>query len=360
MTGLTESTTYYFRIRADGVDGCVSEHSPTGSVTTKSSALDPPAAFSATAASASQIDLSFTKNGDDDAVVIVFDLDGTFEAPSGTPPAVGNSFAGGTLIYNGTGTGHSHTGLDACETYYYRAWSYDSTGPRWSTPLNDDEQTEGPDAPAGVWASVTNYTDFTAGWSAATGAESYRIDVSTSSNFTSGGGGAAIIEEGFDTLTDTTPPSGWTASKSSDLDYSILFGDSSPAFAFKNEGEWLRTPTFDAGATNVQFYTAGNGGSGSIISVSGLVSGAWTLMGAITNNTAGADYDIPVHSGATQLLFTFTYKSVNSSLDDVIVTGGGGGYVAGYEDRQVTGTESVSVTGLVEETAYYFRVRAEG
>ena len=146
----------------------------------------------------------------------------------------------------------------------------------------------------------------------------------------------------------------------SNLDYSILFGDSSPAFAFKNEGEWLRTPTFDAGATNVQFYTAGNGGSGSIISVSGLVSGAWTLMGAITNNTAGADYDIPVHSGATQLLFTFTYKSVNSSLDDVIVTGGGGFYVSGYYYRQVTGTESVSVTGLVEETAYYFRVRAEG
>ena len=40
-------------------------------------------------------------------------------------------------------------------------------------------------------------------------------------------------------------------------------------------------------------------------------------------------------------------------------SGGSGGYVPGYEDREVTGATSTSVTGLVEDTTYYFRIRSE-
>ena len=47
-----------------------------------------------------------------------------------------------------------------------------------------------PDAPASVWASATNATDFTAAWSAVSNATSYRLDVATHATFSGGGGGA--------------------------------------------------------------------------------------------------------------------------------------------------------------------------
>ncbi|HRT05226.1 MAG TPA: autotransporter-associated beta strand repeat-containing protein, partial [Kiritimatiellia bacterium] len=408
VTGLTADTTYYFRVRAEGAGSCASDNSPTGSVTTKSSALDPPAAFSATAASASQIDLSFTKNGDDDAVVIVFDLDGTFEAPSGTPPAVGNSFAGGTLIYNGTGTGHSHTGLDACETYYYRAWSYDSTGPRWSTPLNDDEQTEGPDAPAGVWASVTNYTDFTAGWSAATGAESYRIDVSTSSNFTGAGGtpvstnliafdfagyaGSEVQGTSTTAAANMQSPSyitrgaGLTAVGNADRFNAQGWGDHASSSAAMTAGdyfEWTIQPQAGytiaitnvvlliqrsaSGASNlalrasIDSYAAdlavrtGMSGTATITIESNLtyVTGLQSITGAVTFRVIG-------WWGQSTGSMGFEGTGNDILLQGTIATSGSGGsYVAGYENRLVAAGTSTSVTGLTEDTTYYFRVRTE-
>ena len=58
-------------------------------------------------------------------MVIVWNSTGTFTAPSGTPPSIGGSFAGGTLLYNGTTSPQSHTGLTPSTLYYYKAWSYD-------------------------------------------------------------------------------------------------------------------------------------------------------------------------------------------------------------------------------------------
>jgi hypothetical protein len=65
-----------------------------------------PTDVTATAISFEQIDVGFTPNANNDNVIIVFNLDGNFTTPSGTPPAPGNPFAGGTLIANTT-TSHS-------------------------------------------------------------------------------------------------------------------------------------------------------------------------------------------------------------------------------------------------------------
>jgi hypothetical protein len=73
-----------------------------------------------------KIDLNFTPNSANNPVIIVFNTTGTFTDPTGAPPAIGQSFAGGTLIYNGTGTSYSHTGLTAATTYYYRLFSYNA------------------------------------------------------------------------------------------------------------------------------------------------------------------------------------------------------------------------------------------
>ena len=89
---------------------------------------DDPSAFAASASATDQIDLSWTKNGDGDDVMIVFDTDNTFTDPvDGTSYTVGNSALGGTVLYNGSGTSYNHTSLTANTHYYYKAWSVDGS-----------------------------------------------------------------------------------------------------------------------------------------------------------------------------------------------------------------------------------------
>nr|WP_321231939.1 choice-of-anchor J domain-containing protein [uncultured Psychroserpens sp.] len=105
-----------------------------------SSGPDNPDAFSAATISSSQIDLIYDDNTTTDNIVIVFDTDNTFTTPSGAPAAIGNAFAGGTVIFNSNGSGtFNHTGLTENTTYYYMAYSYDGTD--YSSGLNDNATT---------------------------------------------------------------------------------------------------------------------------------------------------------------------------------------------------------------------------
>lgn len=85
-----------------------------------------PTGVTAVADGQNKIDINFTPNTANNPVVIVFNTTGTFTDPSGAPPAVGQSFAGGTLIYNGLTSPFSHTGLTGATTYYYRLFSYNA------------------------------------------------------------------------------------------------------------------------------------------------------------------------------------------------------------------------------------------
>jgi hypothetical protein len=98
-----------------------------------------PGSFSATSISTSQIDLAFTTNPSTNNVVIVWNNTGTFTVPSGTPPAVGQPFAGGTLLSNGIVSPVNHTGLTASTVYYYKAFSY--SGTEYSTGLDANAST---------------------------------------------------------------------------------------------------------------------------------------------------------------------------------------------------------------------------
>lgn len=90
-----------------------------------------PTNVSATAVSSSQINIGFNTNSSNNNVVIVWNLTGTFTTPTGTPPAVGQPFAGGTLLYNGITSPVNHSGLIPLTTYYYKAFSY--SGSNYST-----------------------------------------------------------------------------------------------------------------------------------------------------------------------------------------------------------------------------------
>ena len=89
--------------------------------------VNDPTGVSATSVSNSQINVAFTPNGASNNVLIVWNTTGTFSAPVGAPPAIGQPFAGGEVLYYGTGSPVNHTSLTGATTYYYKLFSYDLT-----------------------------------------------------------------------------------------------------------------------------------------------------------------------------------------------------------------------------------------
>lgn len=88
-----------------------------------------PSVFAATPASTTQINLSWTKNANNNNVMVAWSSTPTIGVPAnGTAYAAGASIpGGGTVLYNGSGTSFNHTGLTANTVYYYRAWSVDGS-----------------------------------------------------------------------------------------------------------------------------------------------------------------------------------------------------------------------------------------
>ena len=162
-------------------------------------------------------------------------------------------------------------------------------------------------------------------------------------------------DQTFATLTATTPPSGWTSSASNNLTDTQYYGAASPSFRFGTSGQWLLSPTFAPGATNLQFW-AFSGRSGNSFTISGLVSGAWTQIGTVGIGRNGSTYNVPLDSHPTQIKFSFTRANNNSDLDDVVVQGSS---AAGslLVDETVAAL-TYGATNLDLLTAYYVRVRA--
>ena len=130
-TGLTVNTQYYFTVFAMNLNGIgapkYNRTNPlTGTQTTLPAAPAAPAAFTATAVSSSQINLSATANAVGDNIMVAWNTNSTFGTPLATGYSVGSPIAGGgTVLYMGPASGlSSHTGLTQATTYYYKAWSY--------------------------------------------------------------------------------------------------------------------------------------------------------------------------------------------------------------------------------------------
>ncbi|MDP4239248.1 MAG: MBG domain-containing protein [Bacteroidota bacterium] len=125
-TGLAKGTTYYYD--AFVYDG--STNYSFGTIVNASTlAFDNPAAFTATPASGTQLNLSSTANASGDQIVVVYNNTGVFSSPpDGTAFGhSGDSFAGGTILYQGdAGQLTNHTGLLKGTEYYYKAFSYNS------------------------------------------------------------------------------------------------------------------------------------------------------------------------------------------------------------------------------------------
>ena len=369
-----------------------------------------PQAFTATAAGAGQIDLGFTRNAVGDDVIVVWDADNTFATPSGTAPAVGAAFAGGTVLYKGAVSPASHTGLTSCATYYYKCWSY--AGTVYSTNgLTAGATTLEPDAPATVWASgITNET-FTANWSAVASAAGYRLDVCAVSGFSGAGAGwSPVFRETMGTPTaGTTTLAEHEANGGFDNDaYEMTAG------AADNPAD-VRTSTVStnyvdpagnpaSGGANVYFPTNGLVGSAGF-AIGGIdtrgyqalslgfgyykessatnmdIAMDWSTDGGETWNPIAVSNLPAVNAtigwygvsnltvdaaaiGSTNLSLRWirTDGSVPGRIDDVLLQGYAetAEFAAGYSNRLVSGTTSLVVTGLTGGATYYFRVAAAG
>ena len=88
------------------------------------SALNTPSSQTATTASASSINLTWTKDAQSHNVMIVRSTDAVFTAPTqGTSYSLGSSLGGDTIIYNSNGTSFTDAGLSSGTIYYYAFYS---------------------------------------------------------------------------------------------------------------------------------------------------------------------------------------------------------------------------------------------
>ena len=340
VTELSMNTPYYYRVKAVG--NTTGPLSTTGTATTTASDTAP--SFAAIGGQSATLGALFT-----------FDVAGQvsgYPAPtialvSSTAAGADYGFAGGTLSFTPSATG----------TFAFVFAASNALGTAGATV--DVAVASGPVLIPVVSVANLSSNSFTVNWTATTGGTNYQVQVATDTNFSSGGAGGTLLQEAFAALTDTGYPSGWTGSGASDLDYtsSPYYGAAAPALKFKATGQWLQSPAFAAGATNLQFWAFGNGGAGSAIAVSGLVGGVWTLVDTKTIAQSGATYRVTLDPQTTQLLFSFT-KSVNCAFDDVVVTGGGSGGSI-LVDQTLAGLTR-PVTGLTPSTPYFVRARAVG
>ena len=191
--GTVNNTTIYARFTPNNVASFSDNitHTSTGAttqnkaVTGTGTAPNNPASFSAATAGSTSITLTFSLSAQSKPVTIVRNTSGTFTAPSGAPPSAGNAFAGGTVVYNGSASPQTDTGLSSGTLYYYKAFSYDAVnGSFYSAGLTASATTI-PAAPTTAAASGQGLLGFTANWNASVGAASYRLDVSSQSDMSS-------------------------------------------------------------------------------------------------------------------------------------------------------------------------------
>ena len=184
-TGLTEGTTYFYRVRATNAVGD-SAYSAEASATTGTTPPDAPSGLTATTISSSQINLSWTDVANETGFKI--------ERKTG----VGGTYSQIATVGAGIVT-YNNTGLTANTTYYYRVRATNAGGDSgYSNEANATTLDVAPAAPSGLSATSISSSQINLSWTDnATNETGFKIERKTGS----GGTYAQIATTGADVTT---------------------------------------------------------------------------------------------------------------------------------------------------------------
>lgn len=383
VTGLNANTTYYYRARAEA-SGSTSLSS---NVITVGTLSPPPVASAATAITST----SFTANWGAVSGASSYRLDLSNFSDFSTVHPVFNNLS----VF---ATSQSLTGLSSNTVYYYRIRTI--IGSTSSPNSNTITTTTAPAAPGATAASAVTASSFTANWGSVAGATGYRLDVSTSNDFSS-------FVSGYNNLTVASTSQSVTGVSGNTIYYyrlravnGSLTGDNSntitvttlPAAPVANAGSMMTASSFSANwsavsgatyrldvSTSNTFTSFLSGFSDRTVTstiepVTGLSANTTyyyrvrAVIGSLTSAnsntiTVTTVTSPPVATAATSVTttsFMAGWGNVTGATSyrlDVSISNTFSSFVPGYNDLTVASTGQ-SVTGLSANTLYYYRVRA--
>ncbi|MEP4092028.1 fibronectin type III domain-containing protein [Reichenbachiella sp.] len=386
VTGLTEGTTYYFRVRAYDFNGNTTSANPTAKNTI--TIPDEPTATAAT----DLTQTSFTANWDSELGATSYRLDVSIMDDF-------SSFVSGYQNLSVTGTSQSVIGLSNGTTYYFRLRAENANGV--SSNSNEVVTLTIPGEPAVQQATDFTQTSFTANWSAETSATSYQLDVAFDQGFTEYAMGYPM----FGIIGLEQSVTGLSSGKTyyyrvRAVNNSGTSGHSSSIETITIPGSPFSLPSDITASSFVAGWGAVIGASKYSIDVStvddlssfvpgyenlevldvtqdviGLDPGTTYFYRVNAGNTSGySDYsptrelitkpETPTATAATDKeidRFTANWEAIaiepNSYIIDVSTSEDFSSFVPGYDEKTVS-TTSQSITGLSPGTIYYYRVRS--
>ncbi|MEI8273215.1 MAG: endonuclease [Paludibacter sp.] len=207
-------------------------------------------------------------------------------------------------------------------------------------------------------ATDVQTNQFTANWGASPYASGYLLNVYKVS------GQADTTEvEGFANVgSNGTPlPTGWTGNASATYVTTTSSGIAIPSINLKLN-EWLQTKTYSHPVSKFTYmYRIASASAGSSIILDGLSNNSWVRLDSIPYKNTTKTYPVYTFSKDQGMsAFRFKYNKVGSgnlAIDDVSATYGNQDTVYVQKNIHVA-TNSILVSGLIENTQYYYGVRA--